>query len=205
MTDPVQPPPHRHAESGLRALEHRRRHPRLHDFAKQALGRLRVAVARARLAAGELDDVMIEQRAARFERMRHRRAIDLDEDVVGQIVPLVPLLQVGQQLALRREQAPNDRGLRQLAPHRRAPTDRRRPSAGSRGKTVRRQTNQASGPSAIVSSRVLPRACDGSRSAATPIRRRSAPLPARQRAPAPAHRAGIRRRARRRRRRSARP
>ena len=40
---------------------------------------------------------MIEQGAARFERMSHRRAIHLDEDVAGQIVLLIPALKTRQQ------------------------------------------------------------------------------------------------------------
>ena len=54
--------------------------------------------------AGELDHAVIENRASRFERMRHRRAIDLHQDVVGEIVALIPSLQPRQQRAVRATQ-----------------------------------------------------------------------------------------------------
>ena len=60
-----------------------------------------VAVPRRRLHRRQLDDAVIENRAPRLERMRHRRAIDFHENVVGQVVMLVPLLQARQQRAVR--------------------------------------------------------------------------------------------------------
>ena len=62
----------------------------------------RLVVARRRAAPttaapASSIDLVIEHRASRFERMRHRRAIDFHQDVVGEVVTLIPLLQPRQQ------------------------------------------------------------------------------------------------------------
>ena len=75
-------------------------------FAEQPLGRrARRRGAPTICAAASSITLMIEHRASRLERMRHRRAIDLHEDVVGQVVALIPLLQPRQQRARRRRES----------------------------------------------------------------------------------------------------
>ena len=167
---------------------------------------VRVAVARRRLRRGQLDHAMIEKRAPRLERMRHRRAIDLHEDVVGQVVVLVPLLQARQQRAARRANLGDRLALGQRAGRAQHVARRRPPRAGSRETPcgARRTTPPARAPSSTA----------GPCRARAPARSR-APAPIdvaqrvdrrrRRRAPARRRTACSRRTARRRRRRSGRP
>src|SRR5262245_2533739 len=71
----VEPAPERDPKAALRPLQHVGWNPRLDDLTEETLRRDTVAVASGRLTRGELDHAMVEQRAARFERVRHGRAI----------------------------------------------------------------------------------------------------------------------------------
>ena len=81
---------------------------------KSSLVEVAATVPPRRLLRRELDDTVIQQRTARFERVRHRRAIDFDEDVAGQVVMLIPALEPAEQRSPGREQIRDGVVFRQL-------------------------------------------------------------------------------------------
>ena len=82
---PAQPLADRHREPRLGAFEHRARRVAVEDLAEHVLGGAADDPAIDRNAGGSGCNMVIEEGYARLEADRHRRAVDLGQDVVGQV------------------------------------------------------------------------------------------------------------------------
>ena len=69
----------------LRPLDQFARDVAVEHLPQQPFARAAADLGRARQPPGEFDHAMVEQRHARFQRHRHAGAVDLGQDVVGQI------------------------------------------------------------------------------------------------------------------------
>ena len=82
----AEPDAERHAEALLLPVEDRRRQQRAHATSfSTCLRRPFVILKRRRQRRREVDDLVVEQRHARLDRVRHAHAIDLRQHVFGQI------------------------------------------------------------------------------------------------------------------------
>ena len=81
----AKPVAHRDAETHLLAREYFRRQERFHRFFKNELAAVVVKFPFGRQTGGQLDDAIIEQRRADFERMGHAHAVHFGQDVFRQI------------------------------------------------------------------------------------------------------------------------
>ena len=75
----------RHAEAHLRAVEKRRRQTVAHRIEQNPLALAAGDLPGVRDGGGQFGQLVIEQRAAHFERIRHRHAVHLDQHVAGQV------------------------------------------------------------------------------------------------------------------------
>src|SRR5215510_2268333 len=89
----AEPVADRDAESHLPAREHFAGHVRAQDSLEQVLAGSVAELQRRGGRVDLLDEPVVEKRHTRLERMAHRHAIHLDQDVVRQIVLLVDVLQ----------------------------------------------------------------------------------------------------------------
>src|SRR5262249_45473970 len=118
----AQPGRERDPEPLLRAVEERARHVALEHAPQQPLALPSAPLEPDRQPPRELDDAVVEQRAAHLEAHAHARAIDLGEDVLGQVPgeveELHALERLGEPAPARRvvEQAPRRSRARDEAP-----------------------------------------------------------------------------------------
>ena len=82
---PAQPAGERNGKPALRTLDHFPRYVTVQQVAQRLLASAVVDLAALRDAPGEFKHPMVQERCARLEADCHRRAINLDENIVRHV------------------------------------------------------------------------------------------------------------------------
>src|SRR5438270_12103347 len=88
---PLDPLADRHSKSRLRPIDELARNQAIELLAGDMLAAAAANLEPERNACGELGDAMVEEWDPGLQRHRHRRSVDLGEDVVGQVADRVAI------------------------------------------------------------------------------------------------------------------